>query len=430
MSQTHPPAAQQPPDRETVPQGMPKSGLRRLILRLFQALGFDLVRRRPGFDVASALIELDHQRAFRKGAEQEIKALKKRTELLNDEVRVEKEYLSALQTIVAAPQPKVSASDGEFLSCPWIEGGLSLIPGRLRVCPYFHVGGGTPGLLPFTDGLLPVDQILERREIIRQGLAVDGFAPCANCTLSAKRRWEPKQYAFDLFCIAHATACNLACNYCHTIAEDLHLQNPKHVPRLLPAFEALVADGHLSPEARIQWGGGEPTILLEFDPLFDLFKRHGAFSEVYTNAIKVPKSLLEGMAEDRAGVMISLDAGTAETYSKIKGRSVFDRVVANIGRFAAVNPGRTMLKMIITEENMHEVPLFLDIAERAGVRIVCHDTIMYQDKAASQVLDASALFRTEAARRGMEYRIGEVGSIFNPDDHIEERIEGIRVAAP
>ena len=50
-----------------------------------------------------------------------------------------------------------------------------------------------------------------------------------------------------------------------------------------------------------------------------------------------------------AADVTSLDAGTPETYARIKGRAVFGRVVANVARYARANSGRTILKMIVSE---------------------------------------------------------------------------------
>ncbi len=419
-----------------------------LVRRALRYLGFELVRRRPGLDLTKVLAELDDHRAFRAAAETEIRELKERVESRDDQLRVQQDYLCALTSLVASQEAAaargtgaismrtdsernreyataVPQSDPGYASCPWIEGGASFIPGRLRVCPNSHVRGGTPGLVPFSEGPLPVKEILAQRDIIRRANGLGCFEPCRNCAFLVTRNWETLPYVFDLLCIAHATACNLACEYCHSIPEARYLQNPNSVPRLYPTIAALIADGQLAPGARIQWGGGEPTILREFDALFRLLGRHGAYSEVYSSGVSVPKVLLDGMAQDRAGVMISLDAGTPETYARIKGRAVFDRVVANVARYARVNPGRTILKMIVSEKNLGEVPQFLDVAERAGVRIVCHDTMMYRDRVSDRVIEAIARFRAEAARRGVECRMGEVGSVYNPDDAVAQRIESM-----
>ena len=422
-----------------------------VVRRALRSLGFELVRRRPGLDLTKVLAELDDHRAFRAAAEAEIRELKERAESREDQLRVQQNYLSALTSIIASQETAtarmagaismrmdsgrnleyataVSPPGAGYASCPWIEGGVSFIPGRLRVCPNTNIRGGTPGLVPFSEGPLPVKDILARRDLIRRANRLGCFEPCTSCAFRVTRSWETRPYAFDLLCIAHATACNLACGYCHSIPEARYLQNPKSVPRLYPTIAALIADGHLAPGARVQWGGGEPTILREFDALFGLLGRHRAYSEVYSSGVRVPEVLLDGMAQDRAGVMISLDAGTPETYARTKGRAVFDRVVANVARYARVNPGRTILKMIVSEMNLGEVLQFLDVAERAGVRIVCHDTMMYRDRADDRVIEAVARFRAESARRGLECRMGEVGSVYNPDDRVAQRVDSMSAA--
>jgi molybdenum cofactor biosynthesis enzyme MoaA len=411
------------------------------------AIGFDLLNRRTGSSLKTIRTELEDFRAFRFAAEEEIVKLKDQTLADRDQLAVQKDYLSALQSVVAEQDklllpefvsagestrsdrismvniiPNDGTSEEDYPSCSWIEGGLSFVPGRVRVCPNSHSQGGTPGLLSFKDGRLPVDDILAQRDIIRRANRIDCFDPCNGCAYRVKTNWKPRRYAFDLLCISHATACNLACSYCHTIPEDRYLQNPNSVPRLYPTIEALISDGHLAPDSRVQWGGGEPTILKEFPELFTLLDNHGANSEVFSSGVRVSEVLMDGLARNSAGVMISLDAGTRETYVRIKGRPVFDRVVTNVGRYARVNPGRTILKMILFEENLGEILQFLDIAERKGVRIVCFDTPMYRNRVDSQIIDAASLFSDEAAKRGLECRIGEVGSVYNPSDQIADRV--------
>lgn len=420
----------------------------KLLLRsAFRYMGIDILNRKHGLSLMDILKDVSDLRSFRTAAEEEIAQLKVKTLTDRDQLRVQSNYLSALQSIVTHQKILLAgrktsigiethqninvvgnaqvheySSERTYPSCRWIEGGLSFVPGHVRVCPNCNAQGGVPGLVAFTEGRLPVDEIVESKEIIRQGNKIDGFGPCTKCAYRVNNQWEPKSYNFDIICISHATACNLACNYCHTISEEQYLQNPKLVPRLYPTIKALIDDSHLAPDSLIQWGGGEPTILREFPQLFRLLERHGAYSEVYTSGVHASEVLMDGLANNTAGVMISLDAGTAETYVHIKGRPVFDRVVRNVGRYARTNPGRTLLKMILFEENLEEVSEFLDIAERTGVRIVCFDTPMYQDHVDSKFIDAAALFCDEAERRGLECRTGEVGIVFNPEDKIEERV--------
>jgi MoaA/NifB/PqqE/SkfB family radical SAM enzyme len=70
------------------------------------------------------------------------------------------------------------------------------------------------------------------------------------------------------------------------------------------------------------------------------------FSEKISSLIKLPNWVLNK----------SLDAGTRETYAKVKGKNVFDTVVENIKRYS-VNGGNIQLKYIIMLENSNEEDL-------------------------------------------------------------------------
>ena len=121
--------------------------------------------------------------------------------------------------------------------------------------------------------------------------------------------------------------------------------------------------------------------------------------------------------------MISIDAGTKEVYNIIKGKNLFDKVVQNIKEYVKANKYRVILKMIICDENKHEVISFLNIAEKLDVKIVCYDVLMYQNYIHQEIINAAALLKYESMKRGIEARIGGVGAIYNPTDNIRQRIE-------
>ena len=82
--------------------------------------------------------------------------------------------------------------------------------------------------------------------------------------------------------------------------------------------------------------------------------------------------------------------------------------------------------MILSRNNLGEVPQFLDLAEAAGVRIVCYDTMMYEDHVDDAIVEAAARFRLEAEARGLECRAGEVGLVYNVEDRVSARIDAAR----
>ena len=418
-----------------------------LILWVIRLSGYELISNELLTGNNGLYKKIGDLLSFRKAAEKEIYSLKEQHFIDSDEVKYLKIYLdTASRLIDVFKQRHQSIVNNDFLdreryiwdsvadiaspdrgqeypSCRWVEGGLSFIQGRLRVCPNCVEDGGTPGLMRFASGQIPVREILRLRKLIILANQNGGFSPCNNCVFRTKKRWEPKQHLFDIICIAHSTACNLICEYCYSVPEKRYLQPLSGIPRLKPTFEHLIENSYLSPKSIIQWGGGEPTIVPEFDELFNYLGHYGVNSEVYSNGVKLSKIVLNALAANQAGIMISLDAGTRRSYAMIKGKDHYGRVVANIATYAAANPYRTIMKMIISRNNVSDVTPFFETAERAGVRVVCYDVLMYQKHIDHEVIDASALFCYESEKRGLQCLKGEVGFIYRPGDKIDERID-------
>lgn len=390
--------------------------------------------------------EIEDLRSYRHAAEVEIQDLKNQTLLYKDEVNYLREYLhTSLKNIDLLTKPQSAVENKlqvldeqrqwrafnlrppdrskEYASCKWIEGGLSFVPGQIKVCPNCIKCGGTPGLVQFTRPYFPISQILEARKLIIHANQNGGFNNCKTCPFLKKRIWTPRKYLFDRICIAHFTSCNLACGYCHATAEKKQQAPFSSVIPLKPTFEWLIENEYLSPKSVVMWGGGEPTINKEFENLLAFLADHGAISQVYTNGTILSDVLLKNMRSNKASIMISLGAGTKTTYKIIKGKNLFDQVIHNIEKYAEANNFNIILKMILCRENKNEVDAFLNIAQQNNVRIVCYDILMYQNRVDQEIVDAAAFLRHESMRRGIEARIGEVGAIYNPADNVEQKIE-------
>ena len=311
----------------------------------------------------------------------------------------------------------------EYPSCRWIEGGLSFVPDKLRVCPNCVEGGGTPGLTKFSGGHFSIREVLTIRKLIITANQNGGFNGCEKCPLLLKKMWAPKKFLFDTICLAHYTVCNLACEYCYAIPEGKQKLPLSSIISLKPTFEWLVEEKYLSTESVILWGGGEPIINKEFESLFIFLTRYGATSEVYTNGTILSKTLLEAMINNKASVMISIDAGTKESFNIIKGKNLFEKVVKNIDKYAKANKYKIILKMIICDKNKHEVIPFLNIAEKNDIRIVAYDVLTYNNHVSQEIIDCAAILKYEGIKRGIDVRVGEVGTIYNPNDNIRQRVE-------
>lgn len=389
--------------------------------------------------------ELEDLRSFRDAAESELNQLKNDSYLKEDEITNQRIYLDTAVRNIENLQQNVHSIEQDpsmaeetlkwkslaninppdrtkkYSSCEWIEGGLCFIDSRIRVCPNCIEAGGTPSLMSFFGKDLSIDNILRIRKIIILANQNGGFQLCRGCPHLKTKVWPPRKWLFDRIDISHFTSCNLLCEYCHATPEKKQLQSPSSIIPLKSTFLYLINGSYLSPQSIVQWGGGEPTVPREFDELFELISDYGARSEVCTNAVSLSKSLLKGLENNKqVGLMISIDAGTKETYKAVKGKDNFYAVIKNIRKYVTANKYKVILKMIIYDRNMQDVIPFLDLAEDIGVGIVCYDVLMRQDSINDNIIKAAALFKKEGLKRGFDVRVGKVGFVYKADNDIEK----------
>lgn len=308
-----------------------------------------------------------------------------------------------------------------YYSCPHIEGGLVFALGDLLLCCITNHGRGCPKACDFTGGELPVERILAFRDEVRAQNQLEKRYPlCAGCGYLVKKEWEEQPYLVNCITIAHYTKCNLRCSYCYIIKEGYD-KNPYEPFDLYPTLESMIEKKQLSPDAHVYWGGGEPTIYKDFERTFDLLLNYGVLQEVASDGIVLSKSLKKALSMGKARLICSVDSGTAETYKRIKGRDRFHKVWHNLGEYMKAAEGSIGAKIIVTEENCHEVIPFLDQAQKAGIRDVVYDINFYDLEQSERIFDAIALLIYECEiNRGLNVFQG--GSVISFGEDFRARI--------
>lgn len=114
--------------------------------------------------------------------------------------------------------------------------------------------------------------------------------------------------------------------------------------------------------------GGETLLYPWIDDVVDLLAQHPIAVTIITNATMLDDRLVARlMTLHQLDFKCSMDAATRETYYKIHGTDVFDKVVENVERFARASRGRSGVRQILTyvvmRENFHEVMRFVDFAK-------------------------------------------------------------------
>ena len=158
---------------------------------------------------------------------------------------------------------------------------------------------------------------------------------CKDCIYLQEKEWDEDNY-INHFTLNHWTKCNCNCIYCYTKDNKKAFNSYKEYP-LYPIIKDMFKKEIIkkTDESCIIFGGGEPTILKDFDKLIDLFLEKGCKNiRINSSGIKFSKSIAKGLKLGAISLVISTDAGCKETYEKIKEVKTYNKVWENIRKYA------------------------------------------------------------------------------------------------
>lgn len=215
--------------------------------------------------------------------------------------------------------------------------------------------------------------------------------------------------------------CNQNCNFCayrmdghpeNELFRDEWAQEPNNPKRLVEkqkAVEILEDLAGLGVRAVEFQGGGEPTVHQDLAYLIQVALDLGLDVGLVTNGVLFKEELIEVLALC-AWVRFSIDAGRAETYSKIReaSPSIFDRVKSNIGRLITARKfarGRVVVGIgyVVTRENWTETVEGIRLARDLGVDLIRFAPVFGEDEheqasyleSAAQMVDIASSYATD-----------------------------------
>lgn len=228
----------------------------------------------------------------------------------------------------------------KYISCKWLESGVCFDTGvygsNVKLCCYMSAPGGGNSMIfeDYHGEKIDWEKFFkiknDYRNIQKSGKTVDG---CVGCVFLEEKEWEQKDY-IDNIIFDHFTKCNCACKYCYT-EEDKKKYNTLKTYNIYPIIKDMFDKKIIRRGGAIGFGGGEPTILPEFDKLISLFLKNGFYDiRVPSSGIKYSKIIEKGISTDQLSVVISIDSSSRETYKRIKQIDKFDLVCKNLKKYA------------------------------------------------------------------------------------------------
>lgn len=274
----------------------------------------------------------------------------------------------------------------KYVSCRWITSGLEFRHDSLRTCciAYFQGKDAHKSVIikDYHGEEIDWDDFFKQKEL-RKNLQKNNtpLLSCENCIFLEESDWSDERY-IDTILFNHFIKCNSHCIYCGT-TNDKKNYRESQAYNIYPVLKDMSDKNILrgTPNSLIDFGGGEVAILDEFGDIFDLLVSNGFKNfTINSSGIKYSEVIEKGLKMGFIRLVISPDAGTKETYEKIKRVPCFDKVYENIKNYCAVlspeNKHLVQVKYIIIpgyNDSVKEIDSWLIKSKKAGVKNVILD---------------------------------------------------------
>ena len=247
----------------------------------------------------------------------------------------------------------------KYKSCTDLESSLFLAPNEIRACckRFFFENKmrGDAKLISITDGETPkVADIKKAREKLFDEIQENKNEYCKGCVFLKETDKKPNFSSnISHLSIEHHSVCNLRCNYC----SETYYGGKKSKYNVTEFVSYLSKNKSLDYCEGVVWGGGEPTLDKSFKEIFEeinLCANPKLYHRVFTNSVRYSEPLNEFLKKGLVKITTSVDAGTEETFKKVRGRQKFQNVFENLQTYAQIDPTKITVKYIFTDENDKE----------------------------------------------------------------------------
>lgn len=155
---------------------------------------------------------------------------------------------------------------------------------------------------------------------------------CQGCAQLRYDIWpvEPQLEVVGFDTAFEEDRCNFKCTYCNVKENMTEKRLKTNLIDTLKKFEQY-AGGTIK---NIVLASGEISVSPYRDEVFDIIKRNRWNVHVFTNASVYAQGLAELLQMGQAKLQVSMDAGTKETFAKIKGLNFWNQVTENLKKYA------------------------------------------------------------------------------------------------
>jgi len=264
---------------------------------------------------------------------------------------------------------KVKQMNKSSWSCIDLHHSLFLRPNEVRTCcKRFFVNGEMRGDVKLFDvednkqQTIAAETILTAKRELYQKINAGISCACDSCPFLEFKEWVPLN-TLDIRYLSfeYHSICNLECTYC----SEEYYGGLKAFYDIKNTIASLLDSDILDNCALAVWGGGEPIVGEGFDYLVNELaeKLPNLQQRILSNAVKKSTTVESLLINNKGQLVTSIDAGTSNTFEKIRGRNKLHQVCKNLQFYASGNAAKVTIKYIFTEGNtdLEEVKSFVEL---------------------------------------------------------------------
>lgn len=173
--------------------------------------------------------------------------------------------------------------------------------------------------------------------------------------------------------IESSFACNLDCIMCPRSSGSFTSQEGKESALMQPTvFERLLPSLHRFHHVHLT-GWGEPLANRHLLDFIRQIKEAGCEASFANNGTLLTEAAAETITDLKVNMInVSCDASTAETFNRVRGHGMFEKLVTNVKRFTEINrskgnPTQVQWVYVMMKSNLHELADTVDLAGECGV---------------------------------------------------------------
>ncbi len=273
--------------------------------------------------------------------------------------------------------------------CNFLAEGIEFRYNAIALCNRVGHKGGGDIVVEYYDDKNPKDfkfnakkYVEKRNEIILKNTDKSVYPSCEGCMeLRRPVVRDVNNLKISNFVLHHWTKCNSHCLYCYTNKDKAYFNSRKSY-KVYPFLKELAKNNSIEWGGIVNWAGGEVSCLDEFEKVSAFFDDYDYFSIFNSSCIKYEKTIARHLKENKAVLIVSVDAGTKELHSKIKQVNSFDNVWRNLARYSqsCTNKALIYAKYIVLpniNDNKEEVDKFLKKVKENDIHFVLFDLDIY-----------------------------------------------------